>query len=156
MAEEIIDDGFNKVTCIDICYSAIKYMQDEYHERYPQLRFTQMDVRDLQFPNASFDIVIDKSLMDCMVCGDAPKENIHRMLTQIHRVLTPTGTYFCISHGKQSKRKKYLKNVKKFQWKITKKLLSKPTIGANPKDHKPTGNDNKDEKIFHFMYTCKK
>ena len=100
MAEEIIDDGFKKVTCIDMSYSCIKLMQDEYKESYPQLSFTQMDVRNLQFPNGSFDVVVDKSLMDAMVCGDGAGENISRMVSEIHRVLSPVGTYFCISHGK--------------------------------------------------------
>ena len=115
-----------------------------------------MDVRNLQFADASFDVVIDKGLLDAMSCGDGSAENVARMLTEIHRVLTPTGLYFCVSHGKMIQRKKYLKNVKKYNWTIAKKAIPKPGIGANPKEYKVTNDDEKDKKACHFMYTMTK
>ena len=75
-----------------------------------------MDVRNLGFKDGSFDVVIDKALMDAMACGDGALGNVQNMLSEVHRVLTPTGTYICISHGVDSSRKKYLKNVSKFNW----------------------------------------
>ena len=115
-----------------------------------------MDVRNLQFADASFDIVIDKGLLDAVSCGDGSAENVSRMLTEIHRVLTPAGIYFCISHAKMIQRKKYLKNVKKYNWTIAKKAVPKPGIGANPKEYKVTNDDEKDKKACHFIYTMTK
>jgi len=51
------------------------------------------------------------------------------MLSEIHRVLTPTGAYICVSHGVESVRKKYLKNVSKYNWIRTKTLIQKPQLG---------------------------
>ena len=82
-----------------------------------------MDVRNMQFPDSSFDIVIDKALLDAMVCGDGAPLNVQQMLSEIHRVLTPTGTYICITHGQESQRKKFLKNVNKFNWKRIKHMI---------------------------------
>ena len=116
-----------------------------------------MDVKDLKFQDGSFDVVIDKSLLDAIVCGEAPVENAARMMKEIYRVLSPVGTYFCISHAKGSHRKKYFKNPQKFNWKITKKAIVKPGLGAPPKQpYRPTENDEKDKKHCHFIYTCKK
>ena len=70
------DDGYQHVTSIDLSYSAIKLQQEEYKERYSSLVFKQMDVRNLQFKDGSFDVVIDKGLLDAMVCGDGAKGNI--------------------------------------------------------------------------------
>jgi len=35
-----------------------------------------MDVRNLRFKDGSFDVVIDKGLMDAMVCGDGAAGNV--------------------------------------------------------------------------------
>ena len=115
-----------------------------------------MDVRNLQYADASFDVVIDKSLLDAMVCGDGAVENVRRMMEEIYRVLTPTGVYFCISHARGSQRRKYLKNNKKFNWKYHKTAIPKPGIGANPKPYKVQNDDEKDKKFVHFVYTLKK
>ena len=116
-----------------------------------------------QFEDAKFDIVIDKACMDVLVCygsGDQSKEkNISRMLSEIHRVLTPTGTYFCISQQKEAQRKQYLKNVDEYNWTIEKKAILKPLIGVRKpdyKDYKPTGDDDRDKKYCNFVYICQK
>ena len=74
-----------------------------------------MDVRNLQFKDGTFDVVIDKACLDAVICGDG-KQNVDNMLSEIHRVLTPTGVYICLSHGTEKQRKKYLKNVNKYNW----------------------------------------
>ena len=76
------------------------------------------------------------------------------MLSEIHRVLTPTGAYICVSHGVESVRKKYLKNVSKYNWIRTKTLIQKPQLGQNFKEIKKPKED--DKKNFHFIYVCKK
>ena len=92
IAEEMYEDGFQHLTSIDLSYSAVKLMQEEYKERYSNLTFKQMDVRNLQFKDGTFDVVIDKALLDAMVCGDGAKGNSESMLKEIYRVLSPTGT----------------------------------------------------------------
>ena len=108
----------------------------------------------MQFPDSSFDIVIDKALLDAMVCGDGAPLNVQQMLSEIHRVLTPTGTYICITHGQESQRKKFLKNVNKFNWKRIKHMIQKPQLGQTFKELKIPKED--DKKNFHFMYICRK
>ena len=64
-------DTHPNVQSIDISYSAIKLMQDTHKES--NLVFKQMDVRNLQYKDGSFDCVIDKALLDALVCGEGPK-----------------------------------------------------------------------------------
>ena len=137
-----------------------------------------MDVRQMNFPNNTFDAVIDKGLLDAVVCSDGAKQNVDSMMTEIYRVLKPNGVYICVSHGGITTRKKYLKNLKKFNWERTQELIPKPCgntefhgMKGMPKCHCSfcTGNWGKvtaipkdDEqqieakKHFHFIYTCKK
>ena len=58
-----------------------------------------MDVRNLQYKDESFDVVIDKSLLDALICGGGALANTQMMMDEIYRVLTPTGVYICVSHG---------------------------------------------------------
>ena len=76
MTEEMYEDGFQNVTSIDNSYTVIKAQQEEYKERYPNLTFKQMDVRQMQFKDGTFDAVIDKALLDAMVCTDGATQNV--------------------------------------------------------------------------------
>jgi len=60
--------------------------------------------------------------LDAVICGDNVA-NVAMMMNEIYRVLKSTGTYICISHGKEDQRKKYLKNVKKYNWKRVKHAI---------------------------------
>ena len=77
----------------------------------------------MMFKDGAFDVVIDKGLLDAMVCSDGAVQNIQSMLSEIYRVLSPNGVYICISHGKEDQRKKYLKNLKKYNWDRTKHMI---------------------------------
>jgi EEF1A lysine methyltransferase 4 len=37
--------------------------------KYPHLTWLQMDVLEMTFPNESFDAVVDKSLIDTLLCS---------------------------------------------------------------------------------------
>lgn len=59
-----------------------------------------MDARNLLgIKDGDFDVVIDKGLLDAIVCGDGAAANVQSMLSEFHRVLSPTGIYICISHA---------------------------------------------------------
>jgi ubiquinone/menaquinone biosynthesis C-methylase UbiE len=67
-----------------------------------------MDVRSMTtFDDSSFDAVIDKGTFDSIVCGDGSSTNAEQMLDEIHRVLSPTGVYICISNGLKEYRLHY-------------------------------------------------
>ncbi|KAG4979223.1 hypothetical protein JHK85_033181 [Glycine max] len=73
MSEDMVKDGYEDIVNIDISSVAIDMMRTKY-EYIPQLKYMQMDVRDMSlFPDESFDGVIDKGTLDSLMCGtDAP------------------------------------------------------------------------------------
>lgn len=58
-----------------------------------------MDCRDLKYPDNEFDMVIDKSTIDALLCGNNAFFNVAIMLKECQRVLKPGGYYVAISYG---------------------------------------------------------
>lgn len=67
MSEEMFDDGYESITNIDISQTSIKAMGEKYKEKGPNFKYTQMDVRAMEYPENSFDAVIDKGTFDSVV-----------------------------------------------------------------------------------------
>ncbi|TYI15143.1 hypothetical protein ES332_A08G167000v1 [Gossypium tomentosum] len=65
MSEDMVKDGYEDIMNIDISSVAIEMMRRKY-EFVPQLKYMQMDVRDMSFfPDESFDSVMDKVWHRC-------------------------------------------------------------------------------------------
>lgn len=64
------DDGYDKITNIDISYTVVKQMQELYKDKYPTLIYKHMDCRSLQFEDGAFNAVVDKGTFDSLLCGD--------------------------------------------------------------------------------------
>lgn len=65
----------------------------------PELKWNVMDVRDMSYQNEFFDMIIDKSTIDAMLCGNYAYLNVAQMLKECQRVLKVGGTYMAISYG---------------------------------------------------------
>ena len=63
-----------------------------------------MDVTEMKYPNNYFDVAIDKSTIDALLCGDNAFLNVARMTKEVQRVLKPDGVYIAISYGKPESR----------------------------------------------------
>ena len=59
-----------------------------------------MDVTDLKYEDETFDMAIDKSTIDALLCGDSAFLQVATMCKEVQRVLKPKGVYLVISYGK--------------------------------------------------------
>jgi len=147
----MFDDGFQHIVNVDISFTVIKQMQELYKEKYPTLVFKQGDVRQLQFADGTFDAIIDKGTLDSVLCGDGSGPNADQMLSEIHRVLSPTGVYICVSYGVKESRMSYLQK-KEYDWTVFHHMVAKPTISTST----VVSSESKDEKNFHWVYVMRK
>ena len=58
-----------------------------------------MDVLDLKYESNKYDLIIDKSTMDAILCGENSFVNVAIMLKEINRTLKEGGLYLIISYG---------------------------------------------------------
>ncbi|XP_024545098.1 uncharacterized protein LOC9645030 [Selaginella moellendorffii] len=89
-----------------------------------------MDVRNMAvFGDNSFDAVIDKGLMDSMLCGSNGFIDVRFMLEETRRVLKPGGVFILITYGEPLLRMHHLKHPA-FDWKVVLHLTPKPGTTA--------------------------
>lgn len=50
-----------------------------------------MDCTDMKYPDNFFDIAIDKSTIDALLCGDNAYLNVARMMKEVQRTLKTGG-----------------------------------------------------------------
>ena len=112
------DDGFINSINVDISQVVVKAMMEKYRDKQT-MRFIHMDCRSMEdFGDATFDAAIDKGTLDAILCGDNSTANAHKMISEIYRVLAPTGAYIIISYGQPPHRYPYL-DKPEFNWEIT-------------------------------------
>ncbi|XP_059311655.1 uncharacterized protein LOC132063214 isoform X1 [Lycium ferocissimum] len=171
MSEDMVKDGYEEIVNVDISTVAIDMMRRKY-EDVPQLKYLEMDVRDMSFfPDESFDAVIDKGTLDSLMCGTNAPICAAQMLGEVSRLLKNGGVYMLITYGDPTSRMSHL-NRPVFNWKIELYIIPRPGFqkhgdppsnvksclepipltekGLLPADYVMEDPDS------HFIYICKK
>ena len=139
-SEKMYDEGFNHNYNIDICQNVIDFMKSRNKDK-KGLHFDVMYVCDMTYKNETFDLIVDKSTIDALLCGDHSFMIVAKMLKEISRVLKTGGYYVIISYGKPESRMIHLeRDHLAFETQIY-------TIKRQEEDEP--------EKI-HYVYICKK
>jgi len=125
MSEQMVEDGYSDITNIDFSEIAIRIMnkRTKLEPKWNKLIYLHMDAAKLDFPNESFDAIIDKGTIDAQLCAKlTAKENITAMVDEAFRVLKPGGVFFVVSFYKDLGIMFFTK--KGYAWSITPRLLS--------------------------------
>ena len=142
LGEDMYNDGYFNISNIDISAVVIQQMKDRNLEK-PEMTWDVMDVRDLKFPTQSFDIAIDKSTIDALLCGEDAYVNVAKMTREVQRVLKVGGYYMVISYGVPETRLDHF-GWKFLHWDVSHQILNEGT--ENPHYvyicHKKEGADN--------------
>lgn len=171
MSEDMVKDGYGEIMNIDISSVAIDMMRRKY-EHIPQLKYMQMDVKDMSFfPDESFDSVIDKGTLDSLMCGSDAPISAAQMLGEVSRLLKPGGIYMLITYGDPTVRMVHL-NHPVYNWKTALYIIPRPGF-QRPANYtasiksflEPVPTTEKgllppdfvlEDPDSHFIYVCKK
>ncbi|KAJ6852337.1 methyltransferase-like protein 13 isoform X1 [Iris pallida] len=129
MSEDMVKDGYDDIINIDISSVVIEIMTRKC-AHIPQLKYMQMDVRDMTFfHDESFNCIIDKGTLDSlMCCADAPL-SAFQMLEEVSRIIKTGGIYMLITYGDPSARVPLLNNSG-CKWKIMLYIIPRPGFQA--------------------------
>lgn len=67
---------------MDISSVCIEQMKARNNKARPQMEFEVMDVRDMKYEDEHFDLIIDKSTIDALLCGNYAYFNVAVMLKE--------------------------------------------------------------------------
>ena len=62
------------------------------------MKWDVMDIRYMTYPDAYYDIIIDKSTIDAILCTEEPTVSAAMVLSECQRVLRAGGVYISISY----------------------------------------------------------
>jgi len=99
------DDGYPFLYNIDISENVINNMKERNINRPNMICIYSIklvevgDVRDIKYENNFFDLAVDKSTIDALLCGDNSFLNVAIMTKEVQRILKTGGIYMVISYG---------------------------------------------------------
>ena len=111
----------------------------------PDMIWRVLDVTDMsKFATDTFDLVIDKSTIDCLFCREDYVIKLASMLMHTQRILKPGGHYFVVSYGKPKARLQHFER-EFLSWDIREFILYDADVKTE---------EEKLEKT-HYIYVCK-
>ncbi|XP_030888502.1 eEF1A lysine and N-terminal methyltransferase isoform X2 [Leptonychotes weddellii] len=120
LSEQLYDVGIQDIVNIDISEVVIKQMKERNASRRPQMSFLKMDMTQMEFPDASFQVVLDKGTLDAVLTDEEEKtlHQVDRMLAEVGRVLQVGGRYLCISLAQAHILKKAVGHFSREGWMV--------------------------------------
>lgn len=142
LQDRLYEAGYHAITNIDISGVVIEQMNKVREQKgYHHMTYEVGDVRHLRFPNETFDMVLDKSTIDTLMCTDNPITNVAKMVDEAYRVLVPDGVYFVLSYASAATRLEHITRDH-VSWQVERKEVSRL--------------NEEGEKLVHFLYICRK
>ena len=139
-SEKMYDEGYTHNYNIDICKNVIDFMAKR-NEGKKGLHFNVMDVCDMTYKDETFDLIIDKSTIDALLCGDHSYMIVAKMLKEISRVLKTGGYYIIISYGQPENRMIH---------------LERDHLAFDIQIYTIKRQEEGEQEKIHYVYICKK
>eukprot|EP00826_Nyctotherus_ovalis_P030050 TRINITY_DN2385_c0_g1_i3.p1 TRINITY_DN2385_c0_g1~~TRINITY_DN2385_c0_g1_i3.p1 ORF type:complete len:138 (+),score=44.41 TRINITY_DN2385_c0_g1_i3:149-562(+) len=77
-SEDMYDDGYKYIDNCDISGTVIEQMRERSADR-KEMTYEVMDVRDLKYGSEKYDLAVDKSTIDALLCGNDAYYNVALM-----------------------------------------------------------------------------
>lgn len=109
LTEQMYDAGYLNIINLDTSAVVIEQMVERNRHR-PEMQWLVMDAIEMtDFADGSFDLVLDKSVLDTFACTDSAILTVAKYLREVSRVLRPGGTLFCVTYGAPEIRLNFLR-----------------------------------------------
>lgn len=124
LSGDMYNAGYHSITNIDYSSVCISAMSSRYKD-CPGMTWQHMDMRQLSFPDASFDVVLEKATLDALMVEEKSPWSvsqqtatfIHQTLSEISRCLKPGGRFISITFANPFFRKR-LYARSEYNWSI--------------------------------------
>jgi hypothetical protein len=105
-----------------------------------------MDVTNMEYADNHFNMVVDKSLIDTLLCYSNSNTNTSKMIDEIYRVMAPGSRYITFSLHSLEETIRHFQDDK-YKWKVS---------GFNIKSSRWNDDANRRRAVAHCMIVCDK
>ena len=152
-SEKMYDEGYKKSYNIDYARNVIHYMKQRNKRLRSSMIFETMNVLDLDYEDNQFDIVFDKAVFDCILCGIDADSKAKTFMKEVYRVIKPNGYYFLVSNTGPENRLRYLQGRNLKYDIFVHSIINDKNQLEIYKENEAKANFVKKE---HYIYICKK
>lgn len=92
---DMYDSGYTNMVCGDLSPVVIRSMQEDSRDTDRSIRWEILDATDMPYEDGSYDVVVDKSLFDCLRC--CSKGTVENYFDEVFRVLAPGGLFLVLT-----------------------------------------------------------
>ena len=162
LSEELHDhDKYKSLYNVDFSAVAISQLNERYAQlnegraEDAQLRIESavMDLRSMDFNDGSFDVALDKAVLDVVLCGEGAAENAAKLLSEVARVLRPNAVLLLLSSSPPESRMTLLQGALATGWTISSLPVPKPTVLGQNAANLPISADIGGGSV-HYLYVC--
>ena len=123
-----------------------------------------MDAVQLPLSDDTYNVVIDKGTIDCVLCDKEPIARVHKICERVSKVLLPGGSFIVYSLGNPEDRKPCFHD-ERFGWDLKTYYINKPSLEelrtGNQQEYIPReivtwALEEIDEDKVHFIYVMQK
>jgi EEF1A lysine methyltransferase 4 len=107
--------GYRHLTNIDLSPVVVKQMQ----EKCPSQIWRVMNVTDLKFGDGTFPFIVDKSLIDTLLCYNDSALHTAAMVDELYRVLSPGGRFITFSLHSIDEVVHYFRRDDQYDWSVS-------------------------------------
>eukprot|EP01031_Cornospumella_fuschlensis_P033951 gene33951-41087_t len=90
MPGDMADDGYQRITAADLSRVVMAQLKYRYRDR-SEITLFQGNITDTDLPEGSFGAVIDKALLDTLLCTNTSVTTVAQYLYEVERLLDDTG-----------------------------------------------------------------
>eukprot|EP00999_Lentomonas_sp_LEN2_P000228 NODE_1223_length_947_cov_98.546341_g1177_i0.p1 GENE.NODE_1223_length_947_cov_98.546341_g1177_i0~~NODE_1223_length_947_cov_98.546341_g1177_i0.p1 ORF type:complete len:230 (+),score=40.37 NODE_1223_length_947_cov_98.546341_g1177_i0:133-822(+) len=135
LSAQLYEAGYQNITNVDISEVCTNQMKQRYKDM-DKMEWVRMDATKMDFPDATYDLVIDKGTADSILCGSNSFHCVYQMNKHVSRILKRGGHFVVVSYGQPDTRIDHFRR-KKLNWEVEHKTVDKPVFSS---DSAPSSN----------------